>query len=77
MTTLQEFYDKLERADWFYEMSDDHSVWHRGSAEFGGLEAISKESPEHKALYDGFHKHYYSGKPWNTEKVSKPERPAA
>lgn len=30
--TLQQFIADVSRFDWFYEMSDSHDVWKRGSA---------------------------------------------
>lgn len=73
--TVGEYYDQLERHDWYYEWSDDHGVWERGSADASRLKQISEESPEHKALWDGFNKHKFSGESWGTEKQPKPERP--
>lgn len=60
MTSLFEYYDMLEKADWTYEMSDDHSTWRRGRQEFGKLERIAKESPEHEKLYQDMKAHYWS-----------------
>lgn len=82
--SLSDYYDMLERADWTYEMSDDHSVWRRGQAEFGKLQALYKDKPEWKKLYDGFKNHMWSS--WKTKPdgspdydagrvVPKPERP--
>lgn len=51
---LKDFYQRLNTFDWTYEMSDDHGVWQRGRAAQGELEAIAKQSPEHKALWDAF-----------------------
>lgn len=73
---LTEYYDRLEKADWFYEFSDDHSVWKRGSTEFANLRGLAKQSSEHQALFDAFRTHHFSGKPWGTEKQPKPERPS-
>lgn len=77
MASLQEYWDQLDLHDWFYSYSDDNRVWKRGEAEKSALLAIAKSSPEHQALYDGFHKHHFSGKAWNTEKAEKPARPEA
>lgn len=52
MTPLPEFWDMLKKHDWTHEMSDDHSVWRRGNAEQVRLMGISKESPEHEALFN-------------------------
>lgn len=73
--SLQDFYDRLDKADWYYQMSDDGSVWRSGERAFGELQDIAKESPEHQALYDSFSKHYYTGPSWGTEQAPKPERP--
>jgi len=50
--TLAEFYDALERHDWWYCMSDDHSVYNRGAVAEGKLKVIAKKSPEHQTLFD-------------------------
>lgn len=76
MTTLQEYWDQLNRHDWYYEYSDDHSVWQRGGAELGRLKALSDLTPEHRALWEGFNKHMFSVEAWKTEKAPKPERPS-
>jgi hypothetical protein len=52
--SLSDFYNCLEATDWTYEMSDDHSVWRRGSAAMGKIQAEAKTSPEHQKLYDAF-----------------------
>lgn len=59
-TSLPEYWDALKRADWYYDYSDDHSVWARGSNEMGRLQRIAKESDAHQALYDGWKAHYNS-----------------
>lgn len=70
--TLKEFYQELEKHDWYYDMSDDHGVWERGTANKRRLEGIAEESEEHRKLYEGFSQHYFSGEPWGTEKKPKP-----
>lgn len=74
--SLVDFWDMLNRHDWFYTYSDDHSVYRRGQAHQDALEAVSKQSPEHAALFKGFHNYHFSGKPWNTPQEPKPERPS-
>jgi len=74
--TLQEFYDALASFDWYYEMSDDHSVWTAGVRRSDELRAIAKQSPEHQALYEAWGKHMYTGPAWENERAPKPERPA-
>ncbi len=72
---LRDYYDELEKHDWFYEMTEDHRVWQLGNRASARIARISKESPEHEALRSAYHKHVFSGPNWGTEKASKPEKP--
>ena len=72
---LSQFWDELNRHDWYYDFSDDFSVWKRGSDRDKELRVMANESPAHQELMDKFSKHYFSGKPWGTDKAPKPERP--
>lgn len=83
-TSLSDYYDLLEKADWFYEMSDCHFTWKRGLAQFGKLQSLYENKPEWKELYDSFKAHMYSA--WKRKpdgspdydagrEVPKPERP--
>lgn len=75
MMSLLEFYDALDRFDWYYDFSDDGRVWRAGEAGHKRLKAIVAEGGDkYEALYNGFVDHYFSGKPWGTEKSPKPER---
>lgn len=66
---LVSFYDKLERHDWTYMMSDDPSVNRRGEAAERTLRAeVMVLGPEAEALYDAFHKYKWG-------KGLKPDRP--
>lgn len=73
--TLADYYDRLDGFDWYYAYSDDGGVYRAGERAMKALKIVAEQSPEHKALYDGFSAHYFSGKPWGTEKAPKPERP--
>jgi hypothetical protein len=73
--SLAEYWDELNRHDWYYPYSDDHRVWLRGVKDEQRLEAIAKESPAHQELYDKFAKHHFSGAPWGTEKQPLPPQP--
>lgn len=73
--TLTEFYDELDKHDWYYDWSDDGRVWDRGHANLSRLLNIAGESKAHQLLYDAFHAHHFSGAPWKTDKKPKPERP--
>lgn len=73
--TLQDFYDQLQRHDWFYSFSDDHGVWCAGERDSARLAAIAKESPEHTKLMREFAEHHFSGAAFEKPKAAKPERP--
>lgn len=77
MMELQEYYEELGKHDWFYQYSDDHSVWRHGESARARLASIANQSPEHRALWDGFNKHMFSGDAWGTEKAPKPGKPNA
>jgi hypothetical protein len=75
VTDLQQFYDKCQGFDWFYEMSDDGRVWRNGVAAHAALKAEADSSPEKLAIYGAWKAHIYSGVPWGTAKIARPERP--
>ena len=75
--SLVEFYEALGWHDWFYEYSDDSRVWRSGSDARNKLQATSKQSPEHLALYEAYYEHIFSGPTWSTEKSQKPARPVS
>jgi len=71
MITLSEYYDMLDKHDWFFDMSDDHSVWEAGRRARNKLKDIAWQSPAHKELYYRFT--LYVGK----VDAPKPMRPIA
>jgi hypothetical protein len=73
--TLTEFYDACARFDWFYEMSDDHRVWSAGPAARHKLLEEAKTEPAKMQVFDAWQRHVFSGEPFGTQKVTKPERP--
>lgn len=73
--TLGDYWDQLSKHDWYWDFSDDHRVWRRGSDEQGRLENIGGQSAAHKILYDGFVASMFSGEAWRTEKKPVPTRP--
>lgn len=74
--TIQEFYQKLERHDWYYMMSDDHSVWQRGKeAEKNLKEIASEHGDKWLSLFEDFGKHMFTGRAWGNERQPKPEMP--
>lgn len=64
--TRQEFFDKVNRHDWFYEYSDDHRVWREGSNSFDTIRNAMKENAEFRAIYDEFTAYY------NKERETRP-----
>ena len=72
--TLQELWDELERHDWYFAMSDDHSVYCAGAANYSRLNEEGRHSRPHANLMKAFQDHKFSGKPWGTEQTPKPER---
>ena len=39
----EDYMDKLRKHDWYYEYSDDHGVWRRGSDERDQLRRLQEE----------------------------------
>ena len=72
---LQQFYDKVQRFDWFHEMSDSHEVFLAGEAAWGRLRAEAFYDPDKTKIIGDFRKYRYSGKAWGTEQFPKPVRP--
>jgi hypothetical protein len=74
--TLQEYWDMLDRHDWYYAFSDDMKVYGHGSKESHKILTIAEAGgEEYLEMLGQFQKHFFSGQPWDTEKAPKPERP--
>lgn len=74
--SLSEFYDALSGFDWYYDFSDDYSVYNSGRRREAELSKLAKQSSEHQALFDAWSKHMFTGKAWGNERAPKPERPS-
>lgn len=72
--TIQEYWDALKAHDWYYEYSDDGSVWRKGKDRERTLCALShnKEDPRFRELWDGF-RACYSVSDERTELPARPE----
>ena len=46
-----EFFSLLEKHDWFYQYSDDHRAWEKGSTESKRLQAIIQENDMFTRMY--------------------------
>lgn len=52
---LNAFRECLQSWDWYYSMSDDHSVWMAGGRADAALQSFlnsSRCTPAHRAIYD-------------------------
>jgi hypothetical protein len=47
----QQFLKLLSTHDWYYNYSDDHSVWRRGQAERSAISNAMTDNEELKAVY--------------------------
>jgi len=74
--TLQEYYDLLERHDWFYDWMNQNSwQWQRGKKEWEHIMKIAKSGPEYEKLRQAWYDHVFSGEDFDRPKQPKPERP--
>lgn len=70
----QEYWDRLNTRDWFFEFSDDPRAIRDGDKETAELRTLAV-TKELKAMVDGFMAHHYSGPAFDTPKLAKPPRP--
>lgn len=75
--TLQEYYDELDRHDWYYAFSDDGRVYDAGECASNRLRHLSKEIEGGEELLVAFTKYHFSGPAWKTPNQPKPIRPCA
>ncbi|WP_241295349.1 hypothetical protein [Burkholderia stabilis] len=74
--TIEQYYDELNRHDWYCGFSDDYSVEQRGEENYTRLlEIANQHGADYLALIGAFRKHHFSGEPWNTPQYDKPARP--
>ena len=60
---MEEFYEELIRFDWWYDYSDDHSVWTRGNEREKELSLKSKSLGESgRLMFEKFKYEYSTGK---------------
>lgn len=72
---LSQYYEMLEKHDWYYSFSDSLKVFEKGREEAIKLNEIALNSPNHAKLYGAFFQHYASGPGFNCPKLPKPEKP--
>lgn len=73
--TPREFYDRCEKFDWFYAMSDDGRVYNAGKREHQELLALTETDPALAAIYGFWYAYMFSGPAFETERGPRPERP--
>jgi hypothetical protein len=74
--TLAQFWEQLNKHDWYHMYSDDGRVDRMGAADYDRLAKLAEESgPEYVQLMKEFGDHMFTGKPWNTEQKPKPKKP--
>lgn len=74
--TLQEYYDELNKHDWYYEFSESGSVFDKGSRKEKELKKLGMTlGSDFMLLREAFIKHHFSGTSFNSEKQPKPKRP--
>lgn len=74
--TIEQYYDELNRHDWYSGYSDNYSVEKRGEENYTRLlEIANQHGADYLALIGAFRKHHFSGEPWNTPQYDKPARP--
>jgi hypothetical protein len=74
--SLSDYDTRLRSHDWYYQYSDNHGVWRRGDGERTALVNRSKDSPEHKELYDAWVTYFFSGDNFDSPKFTQEERDA-
>jgi hypothetical protein len=52
--TIEEYKTLLKNHDWFYEYSDDYSVWEKGTAEKDKLLQIQKQIDPTGSIWNSF-----------------------
>jgi hypothetical protein len=74
--SLHDYWNMLNRHDWYYQYSDDNRVYRAGSRAESDLRLIARQSQEHQALYDGFHRHKFTGPVLDgQDRAPKPPQP--
>lgn len=68
---LKEYDSLLAKHDWYYNYSDDYSVWATGDRNYEHLREISKLSDQHLKLFQAWGRLYFSGEPFETPVFSR------
>jgi hypothetical protein len=49
--TIEEFYDMLEKHDWYYDFADDHRYWKAGKASLEKIKILTQKDSIFARLY--------------------------
>jgi hypothetical protein len=60
---LVEYFKELQSHDWYYEYSDDHSVWTKGKNNLGRLQAAAQENEAMLRMYNDYADYVFNKMP--------------
>jgi hypothetical protein len=72
---LRDYYDLLDKHDWYASMGDDPKAYSKAKKAELELLKLTELSQDHKALFEAMEKHYWTGEAWFTNQAPKPKRP--
>ena len=49
--TIEEFYEMLEKHDWYYDFADDHRYWKAGKSSLEKIKALTIKDANFAKLY--------------------------
>ena len=78
VVSIEEFYESLERHDWYFGWSDDPRAYREGTVSYAALEEVARAGGESfQLLLNEYSKHCFTGKPWGTAQHPKPPAPGS
>jgi len=71
---LKDYFEALKKHDWYFENSDDRSVFSKGRENQKLLERIANQKDGNfRKMFNDFSEHYFTGEPWGTVKTTMPK----
>lgn len=74
MISLEAFWTVLCRHDWYFEFSDDFSVWKRGAESESQVKTIASQSDKHQQLFEAFQNYNFGGASFGTNRPDAPQK---
>lgn len=71
--TAKEFFGRCSGHDWYYDYSDDYSVYSRGKRAAVEIVSLSKTDPLFEKIFKAWYDHVWSGPAFNSERKPRPE----